>query len=426
MFLLHSPAAAQRVPPPGALYKEYSWVSRENKDWRVTDEDAVQRFPERAAVFLPNPIREFEIASLQNATRVDLILDRWGGHRGTINKRISLNGGQWLPLPEPAHIPKHLRAEDVMYQDNVVIQVPLSQIREGKNTLQAACDEEGGFGWGQWGINAFTVRVFYDDDTVRNDVQLSGDITSPQTGATITDAPRIEVKANSASGVARVDIIAAYVGYDEDGDGDFGGWHVGSFQWLRGAPMQWRDHVATLWRKPYSTVWDTHWVPDQEPGAISLVARIQDSRGFFFITEPVTDLTLKRTAHSVQLFTAEGMTTDHGVRAGETKDCFFTLPKAIELQRVTESALHFRSWHGWDGHHDPIQFNSHRMAIDGKNHFYDYDLLQLPINSLVSGQNVFRVHSETEHHQLEVLWPGPALVVRIDKRAAAPEPKPGR
>lgn len=408
-------ATAQRIPPSGSLYREYTWVSRENKDWRVTDKNAVKRFPQRAAVFLPNPIRQFEIATLKNATRAELIMDRWGGHRGTINKRVRLNGGQWLSVPEPNHIPDHLRAEDVMYQDNVVLAIPLSQLRDGANTLEAACDEEGGFGWGQWGINAFAVRVFYDTDSVRDEVKLSGEIVSPRAGSTITDMPRIGVKAQSESGVARIDIVAAYAGYDEDGDGDFGGWHVGTFQWLRGEPMQWRDHVATLWRQPYSTVWNTHWVPDQAPGAISLIARIQDSRGYFYITEPIDEITLQRTGYSVRLFPAEGMTTDHGVRADETKDCFFTVPESVSPDQIAEAAIHFRSWHGWDGHHDPIKFNSHHMPIDGKNHFYDYDLLRVPTDSVVSGRNVFRVHSETEHHQLEVLWPGPALVLRLNE-----------
>jgi hypothetical protein len=31
---------------------------------------------------------------------------------------------------------------------------------------------------------------------------------------------------------------------------------------------------------------------------------------------------------------------------------------------------------------------------------------------LRTGDNVFEVRSDTEHHMLEVLWPGPALIVR--------------
>jgi hypothetical protein len=109
------------------------------------------------------------------------------------------------------------------------------------------------------------------------------------------------------------------------------------------------------------------------------------------------------------------MTEDHGVRAGETKDCFFDLPSDTDVGQITEAAVHLRTWHGWDGHHDPIRINDHSMPIDGKNHFYDYDLLGLSPSVLRTGENVFRIHSDTEHHQLELLWPGPALVTRSRK-----------
>ena len=59
------------------------------------------------------------------------------------------------------------------------------------------------------------------------------------------------------------------------------------------------------------------------------------------------------------------------------------------------------------------------MPVDGKNHFYDYDLLTFPPSALRNGQNTFSIHSTTEHHMLEVLWPGPAIVVRTPKPAVA-------
>lgn len=55
------------------------------------------------------------------------------------------------------------------------------------------------------------------------------------------------------------------------------------------------------------------------------------------------------------------------------------------------------------------------MPVDGKNHFYDYDVLSFPPTALKRGTNLFSMHSETEHHMLETLWPGPAVVVRMSK-----------
>jgi hypothetical protein len=148
---------------------------------------------------------------------------------------------------------------------------------------------------------------------------------------------------------------------------------------------------------------------------VALVAQIQDSRGYWYVTEIVDDLSLVRDDVSVKIYPARGMTEDHGVRAGETKECYFDLPADIAIDQITEAGVHLRTWHGWDGHHDPIRINAHSMPINGKYHFYDYDLLEIPPSALHGGENVFSIHSDTEHHQLELLWPGPAVVTRSAK-----------
>ena len=89
------PALAQTSPPPGSLYREFARHNGGNLQWRVTDRKAVEKF-ERAAEFLPNPSLEIEIADLKDAVRAEAILDRWGRHRGTINKRIRFNDQPWI------------------------------------------------------------------------------------------------------------------------------------------------------------------------------------------------------------------------------------------------------------------------------------------------------------------------------------------
>ena len=408
-------AHAQTSPPPGSLYREFARHNSGNLQWRVTDRQAVEKF-ERAAQFLPNPRLEIEIADLKHAVRADAVLDRWGGHRGTINKRLRFNDQPWITVPELQHVPDGLRPEMLMFQDNPVVAIPLEHLHEGVNVFDADCDEKGGFGWGQWGVFSLIVRIYYDAEAKGNDFEITGKIVSPASGQAILDHPSVHVSADAPMGVARIDVLASYDGYDQDGDGAHDGWHESHFQLVRGEANELRDHVGTLWRKPYRITWDTHWVPDQQPGNVSVIARIQDSRGYWFVTPIVDDLSLIRNDVSVKLFAARGMTEDHGVRNGETKECFFDLPIAATTDEITEAAVHLRTWHGWDGDHDPIQINEHAMPIDGKNHFYDYDLLEIPPSALRPGENVFRVHSETEHHQLEVLWPGPALVTRSPKQ----------
>ncbi len=410
----HSSLLAQSRPQPGDLYREFSRHNGGDRDWRVTDKDAVIRF-DRAQDHLPNSRIELIIEDLEHAVRAEALIDRWGGHRGTINKRLRFNNHDWITVPELSAVPEGIRPEMLMFQDNPVVAVPLEHLHEGSNVFEADCDEDGGFGWGQWGLYSLVLRIYYDPAAKGEEFAITGSIDSPVSGQSIQDGPTIKVSADAPMGVARIDVLASYDGYDEDGDGVHDGWHESHFQLVRGEANELRDHVGSLWKKPYKLAWDTRWVPDQEPGGITMVARIQDSRGYWSVTEPVTDLTLVRRDTSVKLYRSRDVPEDFAVRVGETKECFFHIPDSEPLASATEAAVHLRTWHGWDGHHEPIRINEHEMPVDGKNHFYDYDLLAFPPSALHHGKNVFAIHSKTEHHMLEVLWPGPAIAVRFPK-----------
>ena len=419
---LPSPSAlGQSGPEPGDIYREYARHNSGDKDWRVTDTKATERFP-RANVFLPNPRHQINIDDLKHAVRAEAILDRWGGHRGTINKRLRFNDHDWITVPEISTAPSGVRPEMLMFQDNPVVAIPLQDLVEGTNIFEADCDEAGGFGWGQWGLYSLILRVYYDPVVKGESLGFEAAIVSPRPGSSIPENPPIRLNAEARNGVSRVDVLASYDGYDEDGDGVYGGWHGSRFQPLRGAPNELRDHVGTVWKQPYLLSWDTYWVPDQEPRGISLIARVQDSRGFWMVTEPVSDLTLERDGTSVQLYRAHGVPEDFGVRVNQKLQCQISIPAAHDLTRATESAIHLRTWHGADSEHEPLQINGHSIPIGGNNHHYDYDLLTFTPTALRNGENQFTVHSKTEHHQLEVLWPGPAIAVRYTKPATSTVP----
>lgn len=407
-------------PQPGDLYREFATHNGGDRDWRVTDKNAVIKF-ERAKAHLPNARVEIRIDDLEHAVRAEAMLDRWGGHRGTINKRIRFNDNPWITVPELENVPAGIRPEHLFFQDNPVVDVPLEDLREGINVFDADCDEQDGFGWGQWGLYSMVVRVYYDNERKDEGHRIAGRITTPQSGTILGEDPSIRIDATATMGVSRIDVLASYDGYDEDGDGDFGGYHESHFQLVRGEANEIRDHVGTLWGKPYELTWRTGWVPDQDPEAIAIVARIQDSRGYWFVTEPVERLSLERQDFSVKLYPAIGVPEDFGVRAGATKSCTFHIPDSDSIASATDALLHLRTWHGWDGHHDPIRINDYELPVDGKNHFYDYDRLTFPVSALKQGDNTFTIHSDTEHHMLEVLWPGPAITLRFARPKIDPQ-----
>jgi hypothetical protein len=404
-------ANAPRGPQPGEVYREFV-AHQGGDDWRVTNPDVEGERPRK---HLPNPVLKLTINSLEGATRAEALLDRWGGHVSTKNPRLRFNGREWLPVPPPVVPPGNGDHERYYFQDNPIIGVPLVDLKEGANTFEGTTTHENPKGWGQWGLYSLILRVYYDP---AKRPHPAGRIVSPGDGAAFGENPRIDAEASSVQGIARVDVLAWYDGYDENGDGVGLDWHGGHFQPIRGQPAELREHVGTAWRAPYQLTWDTRWVPDQAPRAVKVIARIQDSAGNWIVTQPVTNLTLRREGESVRVYRPGEIPARFGVRAKQTKSCTIALPAGFDPRRVVEAGLHLRTWHGFDGHHHPLKLNDHAWPIGGKNHHYDYDIHLIPPPALRPGENTFTISSDTDQHMLEVHWPGPALTVRYRREAA--------
>lgn len=390
-------------PQPGDVYREFA-SHQAGDDWRVTNPDMTN-----PRGHLPNPVLHLSISTLEGAVRAEAVLDRWCGHNGTKDPRIRFNANPWLDVPPPAGLPEGGNPVKYYFQDNPVVAVPLEHLTAGDNTFEGTTSHENPTGWGQWGLYSLILRVYYDPEKTPHP---SGRIISPADGATIGENPLVRMEASSKNGVARIDVLAWYDGFDDNGDGVSLDWHGGYFQAVRGQAADLREHAGTLWRAPYELTWDTRWVPDQQPRALKLIARIQDSQRTWFVTEPVNDLTLQRRGESVRLHPASDVPQRFGVRNHVTKSCHIPIPPEQDMSKVAEAGLHLRTWHGWDGHHKPFQLNDLVHPIEGKNHHYDYDIHLIPASALRAGDNAFTISSDTEHHSLEVHWPGPALTVR--------------
>lgn len=398
-------AELPRGPQPGDVYREFA-AHQGGNDWRVTNPKAAA---ERAQKHLPNPVLRVTLGPLEGAVRAEAMLDRWGGHVQTKRPQIRFNGNGWLDVPLPLVPPGPGEPEAYYFQDNPVMPVPLDHLKQGVNTFEGTTGHTNPAGWGQWGLYSLILRVYYEPS---RQPHATARIVSPAPGATLGENPLVRVEAASPNGVARVDVLAWYDGYDENGDGVWLDWHGGYFQPLRGEPAELREHVGTAWRAPYDVIWATRWVPDQPAGGAKLVARVQDSRGAWTVTPVVGNLTLQRPGESVRVFRAAEIPPRLGVRNHATKACTIMLPPKEELAAIVEAGLHLRTWHGWDGHHQPFKLNDWVQPNGGKNHHYDYDIHVIPPAALRPGENVFTVSSETEEHMLEVHWPGPALTVR--------------
>ncbi len=391
--------AAGLGPQPGDVYREYPKSIKVGDNWRVTDPNAGNS---GAKEFLPNPVLTIEIEDLEGALRAEVVIDRWGGHPGTSFKRMRFNGNSWIDLPELTTTPEGRNPTCYMYQDNPVFEVPLEYLQEGTNTFKGTCGGQScfSFDWGQWGWYGIIVRVYYDSTKAHP----AGQIISPTDGEKIGENPAITAEAFSDAGISRVEFLAYYEGYDLDGDGIYLQWHrrynASNFSNLLGVADQ----------EPYQVTWDTKWVPDQEPGAVKLLARIRDQNGYWFVTDAVEGLSLVRDTTAVKLYRAYSVPRKFWVRADQRLSCRINIPETESLGLATEAAIHLRTWNG-SGERFGLN-EDYSGYIDGTGHSYKYSVRQVSLAALVHGHNEVSFHSSTVHHGVEILWPGPGLTVR--------------
>ena len=401
-----------KQPAPGEVYKEYVQViDVGSDDWRVTDPNIDLGVYPQAAPFLPNPTLSIDIDDLAGATRAEALFSLWGGHIGTSGKRVSFNGNNWIDIPELETPPAP--AYNYIYQAMVGVDVPLGHLQQGSNSFTGTNDGQYGsygFGWGQFGWYAIIVRVYYDPGSKTH---VTGSITSPGNGATISDNAAIGVSVSGSA--SQVDVLAYYDGDDTDGDGVYQEYH---HDYHRG---KWdevviKHHAGSDFASPWSVTWDNSWVPDQS--GIKLLARIKGSNGVWYVTPEVTGLTLARASSAVRLYKPYGIDErewargDLGDPAG-TQQSYVDIP---DLADATSAVFLARTWNGVDGDGDPGHYtrvNGWYAPAYGENHYYSYDLLSVPVGELQEGQNLIEFKSNTTaHHGIEVIWPGSAIAVR--------------
>jgi hypothetical protein len=401
--MLPGKGSSQKGPLAGDVYREYALNLKNGNWWRVTDPDAGDP---RAAEFLPNTVLEINIGDLEGAVRAEVLMDIWGGHAGTSDKKFRFNDNAWVDVPNVPTIPH--RPECYMTEYNVILDLPLRYLKEGKNTFEGT---SGGqtcydFKWGQWGWYVMLVRIYYGPGISH----AVGQITWPVSRDTISDNPEIIVRPDDPGKVDQIHVMGKYLGYDENGDGAYYDWHRA----YHGPQIE--GHIGSLTQAPYQLTWDTRYVPDQDPAAISLVARIRDTNGIWFVTEEVDSLQLERPdSLSVKMYTSYDIPEKFTVRAGKTLSC----KNNIEiLKDAMNCRLYHRTWNAGDdedagGHIDrPLIINGNSFKCYGKNHFFAQSSVDVPVSNLNEGTNEIAYTSDTEHHGIEVLWPGPAFIVR--------------
>lgn len=423
LLLASSPVCAQfsetdtlKAVVPGLVYREYSRTIKSGNDWRVTDPDAsyVGDPSNSPSTYLPNAVLSLTVADLQDAIKAVAVIDVWGGHVGTVDKQFRMNGHGWIDVPSISNTPGN--PECYTQQYSIEVEIPLEDLVQGSNSIEGTSGGQTcyNFNWGQWGWYGFIVRIYYDP------VQKSaptGAITSPTPGSTIGEYPVFTADASSGAGIDRIDFVGYYDDFDMDGDGVFTDWQQSYHRLRDDSKVTLRNHIGTAKIAPYTVTWDNAWTPDQPTGGMEVVARIKDSNGLWFVTDRVPGLTLSRPGINVEMYQPTYVPEKLWIRAGQTGTSEFVIPAGHDLTDADSARLHTATWNGVSGQAEPGEVhwttvNGWTTPGFGENHFYSYDVIDIPVDEIQNGTNAVSFYSESSHHGVEVLWPGPGLMVR--------------
>ncbi|MDD5687363.1 MAG: chitobiase/beta-hexosaminidase C-terminal domain-containing protein [Elusimicrobia bacterium] len=430
-------------PQPGEVYREWcsaSTVTYANTgDWRVTSPTADSVKNPAVLADLPNEPQVITLtaADLVGVQRAELIINRWNGHPGTVNKQININGNAWIAVPNTNINTANLtecsgNPESYMLQDIVEINLTAAQLTPGMNAINFTCGNNTGCGgfssWGQWGTNGAILRLYYTPSAVP---APSGNITGPSTNGTIAETAAISVNAIPPSGasITNVDYVAYYDGYDENGDNYFLDWHEWWFRKLENnyqritsttyTDLKLSNHVGSATASPWGVTWNTKYIPDQ--GSVKLKARIKASNGYWYVTPEITNLTVSHSAngYTTVIYKPGSIPSCWGQRTTGTKYCNITIPAAQpsglhDLTKTLECAMYWKTWSS-----DNATFTiNNNVATTVQTTFDNYQwvlsLRPVAATLLSNSQMAIRVVNTTVEHGTEVLLPGPVLLVRYN------------
>jgi len=387
---------------PGDVFREYKWRP-EGKWQRVTGPDAK---PDRAKAFLPNSVNTIAIDDLDQATRVEAVVEMLLCHGGTINKQMRINGNSWIPISESSSIPGDAGTggpdSEYQYMRYPGVELPLELFHEGDNTFEFTCSCGTALGsyWPQWILYGTTFRVYYDDSKPHP----TGAMINPSKDSTIAESPVFEAEAASPEGIKQVDFIGCYEDFNWEGDGNYRQWH---YRYFFG---EIKSHIGTATSEPYRVKWENAWIPTQDQ-PIEVVARITDNTGMSYITSAVQNIDLHR-PHTVRMYKPYDVPKRWSSRAGNKHQC--KVDVGDDLSKARAAMIIMVTWNGVAA--NEIGINDEKVVTKvGKNHDLSHDEFPVPLDLIKPGVNTLYTFSETEHHGIEVQWPGMVLLIQYDE-----------
>jgi hypothetical protein len=344
---------------------------------------------------------------------VELHLELWGGHPGTANKRVIVNGKQVYSLGNFG------TEENNCTYSYPVIPLKVQHLVSGQNAFQFACDRGASF-WGHFIIDQAAVRCYLKPDhpDIRNNnlqdfkarVKLQ-----PQT-STLADLVNISLSypERYEKSIISVDYFGRYKGFDDNGDKIENDWHGYTHN------KKYVNHIGHVTSPPYAVTWDTSMIPSQS-GPMAIKAIVHLKGDFNYISEVLDSLVFPARRNNVELYKCSVLPKPFWSRASKPVTATIDLPR--DPANAESAQLCVRVWDGGEGTiKEPFKINGHPYSITSGKAIHDlvFTNVEVDVKHLKTGTNTFTLLSDTEHHGIEVLLPGPCLLLRYDKSVQLP------
>ncbi len=344
---------------------------------------------------------------LRSIRRADLYTEIWGGHPGTTDKRVSVNGRTMFALPDVGTTNNHCTHQYPSFNLRPI------DLVNGHNSLQFACDQGDTF-WGHYIVDntALQIGLTKDDERLGRAKLTDFNVMVEATPVKDGEGYVLEVKGTPAAlaAIAAVDYQGKYFGFDENGNTWRTDWHGMTKE------RQPYGMLGSSREKPFRVVWDTTLLPEQTNVSVRAFVHFKAAPEVVYHTTSVGGLVIEKPeAEQVTLHASHDLPAKFWSRADQRKECTINLD--IDPRDIVAAELHVVTWTGGAGEvTDYFTLNGQHFPVaEGSDHSLVYSRLPVDKSLLQRGSNKIVLRSDTTHHGIEVMLPGPTLAVRHRK-----------
>jgi hypothetical protein len=325
-----------------------------------------------------------------------LYLEIWGGHPGTANKRVSINGRSIYSIVEVG------TTRNNCTHQYPIIPLKITDLVNGYNAIQFSCDQGNSF-WGHFIVDnaclITTLKANHPD--LRNIDDFDVSVISE-----IINNEYIKLGLSSQSDIiSKVDYWGYYYGYDENGNLEMKDWHGFTKE------KEPSFIIGSIDKHPFEISWNISMLPEQDDMKVMAVVHFKGIENIVYLTS-IADLNISKYENKVKIYASKDIPTPFWSRAKNEKRCSINID--VDPKHIKCAELHIVIWDGGRGNIEhPFKINGHPIAIaDEGHHDVIYRKLNIKPNFLKKGFNEITLLSDTEHHGIEVLLPGPSLFIK--------------